>query len=325
MKYRRIRISPKAIAAIQEGLSTLYAPPQLEASALRDALARKYRLSPEQVVVGNGSTELMNILAQQQYVAGAELVISTPTFSLYPALGTLYGYRIKAIPLRNYTHDLRSIVDAITPQTSILFLDSPHYITGTALTTNEIETICQAAPHAVVVIDNVYGEFQASVIDASIPALIATYHNMVICRTFSKAHALLGLRVGYTMGSLEIMASLQRHVMPYSVNALAQRAALASLEDEDNLQRNIRLNRAAKDLAYRKLEQLGLAWVPTESSTLLILAGLLASRIEESCGAKGIKVRGERKCALAGHLQTHLIDPVTIAPVLTCITEVAKG
>jgi histidinol-phosphate aminotransferase len=219
MENNRISTSPQAIAAIKEGISTIYPPPPLDASELRAAIAKKYGLSPEHVAVGNGSTELINILAQQR-VTGSQLLISAPTFSLYPALGKLYNYTIEAIPLRNYTHDTQHIIKAITPETCILFLDSPHYITGTSLTMDEIKAICQAAHKAIVVLDNVYGEYQTNIIDGYIPTLIKTYKNVVICRTFSKIHALLGLRIGYMMGSPEIITAIQRYVMPYSVNAL---------------------------------------------------------------------------------------------------------
>lgn len=176
-------------------------------------------------------------------------------------------------------------------------------------------------PESIFVFDNVYGEYADVDVTSKISSLVKTTPNLLVCRTFSKVHELLGLRVGYGIGHRELIQQVKSRMLPYSVNTLAQVAATASLMDVENVRRNVLLNNKAKILVTEALERLGIGYVETESSTLLIKPGKATDCLKASLTERGIKYRNEEKCGLMGHIQIHLIDTVTIEPFLRIVAE----
>lgn len=319
----RVQTSPAALAAIRGGLDRLYDPPSIDAQALRESIASTYQLPVDCVVVGNGSTELMNILAKIKRGNDEEMIISSPSFVLYEHLAKLYDYRLKAISLNGYYHDLQTIQQQVDCNTRVIFLDSPANITGCTIADNDfLALLDKISGDMVVVYDNVYAEYQDTSSDSLIRHLIIERSAPVlICRSFSKAHCLFGLRIGYMLGRADLVEMIRNYIMPFSLGSLAQSAAIASLQDKANIVRNVELNREAREMACAFLERLGINYVPTQSNALLIDFGDKISSVESHLAASGIRVRGQSKCRIQGHLQVFLIDPPSIQPFIEAVEK----
>lgn len=317
MNADRIQVSRLALQAITDALETLFFPPVADAAPLRLALSEYYHVTEECIVVGNGSTEIMNALVLAQADEQRDdILASSPTFSLYGILAKIHGLGLSIVPLKDYTHDIEALRTTANSSTRVIFLDSPHYTTGTTVTATSIIDLAVVLPKTIVVLDNVYGEFQTNEMSEFMREAVRNNPNILVCRSFSKVHALLGLRVGYGIGHPALIAKIQSKIAPYSVNSIAQAAAVASLHDVENVRRNVELNEGAKLMSYALLDTLGVAYVPTQSSTLLINFGNRAGEAAELCRQRSVKCRDEKKCGIPGHIQVHLIDPETITPFL---------
>lgn len=319
----RVRTSPVALDCIKGELDRLFDPPSPDSQALCEAIAAKFQLPVGCIAVGNGSTELMNILAKTRQDKEGEIIISSPSFVLYGQLAKLYGYRLNAIPLDGYCHDLGKIQQSAGVNTRIIFLDSPASVTGCAINDADFLTFLEdLSEETVVVYDNVYAEYQDQSSDSLIRRLVLDNQSSVlICRSFSKAHCLFGLRIGYMLGREDLIEPIRRHTMPFSLGSLAQCAALSSLQDEENLGRNVNLNNRAKEMVYRSLRNLSIPYVPTQSNALLINFGNEIESVEFHLAERGIRVRGQSKCGIPGHLQVFLIDPDSIRLFIETLEE----
>jgi histidinol-phosphate aminotransferase len=327
MLINRVKTSPAALDVMKSGLYQLYEPPSIDAQTLREAIAATYRLPVDCVVTGNGSTELMHILAKIKQSKDGEMIISSPSFMLYEHLAKLYDYHLKAIPLNGYHHDLKSIKQHVNKDTSIIFLDSPSNVTGCTITDNDfVDLLDQISNDIVVVYDNVYAEYQDVSSDLFIRHLILERSAPVlVCRSFSKAHCLYGLRIGYMLGRADLVKMIRNYIMPFSIGSLAQSAAIASLQDKKNTDRNVKLNRQAREMVCTSLERLGIKYVPTQSNALLIDFGNEITSIESYLGALGIRIRGQSKCGIQGHLQVFLIDPPSVQLFIEAVEKYFKG
>lgn len=320
-KLERVRTSPVALQQIEQALGSLLFPPPVGAEELENIIATKYGVTPSEVLVGCGSTELLYALCHVEKYRRTRIVTSTPTFTLYQKLAEVFDYDLSTVDLKEFAHDVIGIQEQLFDDSSILFIDSPHYITGLSLSVDIIKQITKMG-NSLVVVDNVYGEYADNRIDNEIAGLIRENPNLLICRTFSKVHGLLGLRVGYVFGEASLILSIRKRLMPYSVNSLAQVAAMASMEDVKNIQRNIRLNKNAKLFAYQSLSALGIQFVPTESNALLIHLGSRAEDIVKQCKESSIQVRDQIKCGLNGYVQVHLIDVPTVSRFIALLQAV---
>jgi histidinol-phosphate aminotransferase len=284
---------------------------------VRDALAAHYDISEKCILVGSGATEIIRAAAECH--RAGEMIISSPSFPLYPLLGQALQYLIIEVQLRGYEHDLKAIKARIRETTKLLILDIPHYISGTVVPVTACLRLAKEHPGILLIIDNVSFEFASGSWGSALRRVTTEARNILLVRSFSKAHGLLGLRVGYGIGAPELIERIKSTIMPFSVNALGQIAAVASLRDESNLRRNVRLNAAARRQAYRVLKSLSIPYVNTQSNAVLINVGSQASMIAKACLAGGIPCRDERKCGMQGHIQFHLIDPVTVGPFLNVL------
>lgn len=202
-------------------------------------------------------------------------------------------------------------------------MDSPANVTGCAVDDADFLAFIGDLPEkTIVVYDNVYAEYQDQSSDSLIRRLVLDGQSSVlVCRSFSKAHCLFGLRIGYMLGREDLIEPIRRHTMPFSLGSLAQCAALASLQDDENLGRNVGLNNRAKEMVYGLLRGLGISYVPTQSNALLINFGNEIESVESYLTGRGIRVRGQSRCRIPGHLQVFLIDPDSIQPFIEALEE----
>jgi len=227
---------PSVAGAISSGIETVHLYADHRATALRRSLAEHLGLDVEHVTVGAGSAGLLQQILLAYVEPGDEVAMCWPSFEAYPLFAMLVEAEQIRVPLRDETFDLPALARAITPDTKVAFVTNPNNPTGTVVGTDEIEAFLDAVPTScLVVLDEAYTEFVNDPrVTSSIPFL-ADHSNLVITRTFSKAHGLAALRVGYAAGHPDVIAMIDRTLVPFAVNELGQRAAVASVAAVDEM------------------------------------------------------------------------------------------
>lgn len=241
---------------------------------LKSAIGDHYGVNADQVVLGDGSDELIEMILRALKHDGRNgVVVSDPAFPFYGIASAIYGYEVRKIPIADMKVDLAAMRDAIDDTTRVIFLNNPLNPTGTIFDEEAFHLFIHDLPGDVlVVLDEAYAEFAES---AKFPHTSAYVndHPLVMLRTFSKAYALAGLRVGYGIGEASLMSYLERARQPFSVNVLALIGAKAALADRDYLGRVLKNNRKGKEYIYAALKRLSLDFVPTEANFILFKCG----------------------------------------------------
>ncbi len=264
--------SPRAVAAARRALEQGEVYPDGGCFELRQKLARAYGLGADQFVIGNGSNEIIELLGHAFVSAGDEVVMGAPAFVVYKLVTLLFGAKAVEVPLREWRHDLQAIAAAITPRTKLVYVCTPNNPTGTANTEAELLAFARALPdHVIGVFDEAYAEFLERAPD--LRPLIAEGRKVVCLRTFSKIYGLASLRIGYGYASAELCALLNRVRQPFNVNAIAQAAAVAALNDAEFAAKTARENRAGLAQLERGCRELGLEFVPSEANFMLVKVG----------------------------------------------------
>ena len=239
--------SKKALEAIQQVLAGLHRYPEGSGVRLREALADRFKVKPSQVVLGNGSNEIIELLVRAFMQPGDEAIMADLTFVVYQMIVKAAHGRPITVPLHNGCHDLGEMSGRLTQKTRLVFICNPNNPTGTIVNQEQMEAFLKKIPEDVItVFDEAYYEY---VTDRSFPdslRYVGQGKNVAILRTFSKIYGLAGLRIGYGMTTEEIAGVLNRVRQPFNTNRLAQVAALAALKDDDNVQRSLRANEEGK-------------------------------------------------------------------------------
>lgn len=286
--------SPRAVEAMQAAAAGVWLYPDDTCFALKNALARFWKLAPENFVLGNGSDEIIHFLglAFLDSEAGDEVIFAHPSFVQYKAAAMIANCAYRAVPLtRDWRHDLRAMKAQVNERTKLLFIANPNNPTGTTVTKAELEELLDGLPpRVIVVLDQAYYEY---VEDAESPRGIEYIedHNVIVLQTFSKAYALAGLRVGYGIARAELAGYLQQVRGPFNVNTIAQAAALASLADEGQVQRAFDLNQNGKEQMYAGFKELGLTFAPTEANFVLVNVERESKVIFQELLKRGVIVR----------------------------------
>jgi histidinol-phosphate aminotransferase len=264
--------SPIALEAARRaiGQSRLY--PDGGCLALRRRLASAWGLEPGQFVVGNGSNELLELLAHLWLRPGTEAVMGSPAFIAYRLVTLLFGATPVEVPLAGFRHDLRAMRRAVSERTRLVFLASPNNPTGGSNTQGELVAFIRDLPEsAVVVFDEAYAEYEEA--PADLRCLIAEGRRLVCLRTFSKIYGLASLRIGYAYTSNEMAALLNRARQPFNVNAVAQAAAIAALDDRQFVRRCARANRDGLRQMEAGFQALGLPYAGSSANFVMVKVG----------------------------------------------------
>ena len=259
--------SPLGLAAAQQALNQCHLYPDGGCTFLREKLAKHWGLKPENFVIGNGSNEVMILLAQTFLRPGDEVVFGSQAFIVYKLATLLMGATPVEVPMPHYRHDLAAMRAAVTPQTRILFLASPNNPTGGTDRPEDILQLAQSLPEDVIFcLDEAYAEYLDEAVD--LRRLIAAGRKIVVTRTFSKAYGLAGLRVGYLMGSTEVVSLLNRVRQPFNVNLPALAAAEAALDDNAFVRETRAVNAAGLTQLMAGLKQLGFNYIEGRANFL---------------------------------------------------------
>jgi histidinol-phosphate aminotransferase len=284
--------SPLALAAIRDSLASLHRYPDSHAYYLKEELALNLGLAPQQLILGNGSDEVLDLLVRALVPPGGEVLSTTHTFLMYGLITQAVGGSFRPVPLREMQVDLQAMAQAVTPQTRLIIVNNPNNPTGTAFKRREWEDFLAAIPTTVaVVLDEAYNDFTD---DPNVPSsldYLAEDRPLVGLRTFSKAYGLAGLRIGYGFGPSELMDYLNRLRMPFNVNRLAQVAARAALQDTAFLSQTRKVVLAGKDQICKGLERLGLTYVPSQTNFVLIRVPQPGKEVYQAMLREGVIIR----------------------------------
>ena len=284
--------SERVQKAIVAALATLNRYPDGGGFYLRQAIAKKHGVTPEHVVLGNGSNELIELLVHAFMRPGDEAVVPHPSFVVYPmSVQAAGGIRV-VVMLRDYRLDLEAMGRAVTPLTKLVFIANPNNPTATMVTADEVERFMARVPdRTIVVFDEAYVEFAQGPDFPDSLGYMKQGRKVVVLRTFSKAASLAGLRVGYGVADPDAVALLNRIRPPFNVNSLAQAAALAALDDEPHILECVRLIDAGRQFLYDEFKALGLKYVPSRANFILVDVGRSAAEIYQKLLREGVIVR----------------------------------
>ncbi len=302
--------SPKARAAATAQLDELARYPDGGGFELRRALAAMHGVDPACVTLGNGSNDVLDLIARTFLAPGYEAVFSQHAFAVYPISTQAVGAGARVAPAHDgsrgarFGHDLEAMRSLVGARTRVVFIANPNNPTGTWLQRGELQGfIASLPPQVMVVVDEAYFEYVADDDYPDSSQWLAQYPNLIVTRTFSKAYGLAALRVGYGLSHPEVADLLNRVRQPFNVNALALAAATAALSDREHLQRAVRVNRVGMQQLTAAFERLGLDYIPSAGNFVCVDVGRPAAAVDAALLREGVIVRPIAGYGLPQHLR----------------------
>lgn len=248
--------------------------PDANGFALKKALSSRYGVPESWITLGNGSNDILELAAHALVRPGDAVMYAQHSFAVYPLVTQAIGAKGICVPSKNYGHDLQAMQKAITADTRLIFIANPNNPTGTFLPPDEIEAFLAAVPaHVVVVMDEAYNEYLDPALQYESARWVEKYANLLVSRTFSKIYGLAGLRVGFGLAQQGITDLLNRVRQPFNVNAVAQAAAIAALDDKAFLEKSAKLNAAGYRQLTKAFDEMGLEYVPSYGNFVLVRVG----------------------------------------------------
>lgn len=300
-------LSAKVKTALQETLNGLARYPDANGFYLKSKLATKFGVHTNQITLGNGSNDVLELLARTFVDASHEVIFAQHAFVVYPLVTQAIGATGVAVPAKDYGHDLPAMLKAITPKTRMIFIANPNNPTGTFLSTEALaDFIAQVPSNVLVVLDEAYYEYVDEAERAPSVEWVAKYPNLIVSRTFSKAYGLAGLRAGYAISHPEIADLMNRIRQPFNMNSLSLRAAEVVLGDEDYLAESIRVNKEGMQQLVAFCEQHGLNYIPSHGNFLTIEVGPEAGDMYQKLLRAGVIVRPVAGYQLPNHLRVSI-------------------
>lgn len=264
--------SPLAKAAMREALEESHIYPDGGGYRLRTAISQEFGVETSNVVLGNGSNEIIELLCHTFLNPDAELIAAKHAFVVYKLMATLFGAKYVEVPDPGFVHDLDAMAAAITDKTRLVFIANPNNPTGTMVGQEAIDRFMSQVPeHVIVVFDEAYFEFPETPTDTL--KYVKEGRNVCVLRTFSKIHGLAALRVGYGLASKSVAELLQKARQPFNVNAIAQAGALAALADSAHIAQTLEVNRQGMKFYEDAFTARGLEYVPSYANFLLVKVG----------------------------------------------------
>jgi histidinol-phosphate aminotransferase len=277
------------LAAMRQALKQVNLYPDGNAFYLKQKLAAKLGVTPANLILGNGSNEVIEMIGHALLGGGgatatslgdggvaatAEVVVSQYCFAVYPIVTALFGAKLVVVPAKNHAHDLDAMLAAITPNTRIVFVANPNNPTGTTAGREELARFVNAVPaNVLLALDEAYIEFLNEPLDLLPEIRNGNKPNLLLMRTFSKIYGLAGLRIGYGIGHPDFIAALEKIRQPFNINSVAQTGALAALDDTKHVEKTRKVNSRGLRLYARTFRKLGLEFVPSQANFILVRVG----------------------------------------------------
>jgi histidinol-phosphate aminotransferase len=314
---------PKALEAIQRTLPELARYPDGNGFDLKATLAAKLNVNMDQITLGNGSNEILELVARAFMTAASEVVFSQHAFAVYPIVTTAVGATAKVVKALNYGHDLEAMLNTVSAKTAVVFIANPNNPTGTYLSGSQLHSFVDALPaHVICVIDEAYFEYVQEPDYPDTLNWLKDYPNLLITRTFSKAYGLAGLRVGYGISNPELADILNRVRQPFNNNMLALSAAIGALNDEPFLQQAVSVNNKGMQQLLSGFAELGLEWIPSIANFVSVDLKRPALPVYEALLQKGVIVRPVANYELPNHLRISIGTEPENRFFITALTEV---
>ena len=315
--------SPKAVAAARAALDQIALYPDGNGFALKDALVKRYAVAFEQVFLGNGSNDLLELAARAFLTVGDKAVFSDHAFAVYPLAIQAVGATGISVPAKDFGHDLDAMrAAAVAQRAKMIFIANPNNPTGTYLPGPELHAFMRALPsHILVVLDEAYNEYLPVECRYDSVSWLSEFPNLIISRTFSKAYGLASLRVGYGLGNAQVMDMINRVRQPFNVNSVAQAAAVEALQDMDFVQRTFDLNQRGMKQITEGLNRLGLDYIPSYGNFVsfrIADAMLVYRRLLES----GVIVRPIASYAMPDYLRVSIGLETENAKFLSALQQI---
>ena len=240
---------------------------------LKKALSTLHGVDANQITIGNGSNDILELIARAFVSTDNEVLFSEHAFAVYPIVTQAVGATAVVVPAKDWGHDLAAMAAAVTQRTKVIFVANPNNPTGTCVGADELKSFIQSVPENVlVVIDEAYFEYAQDLFDGYVTASdwLGEFPNLIVTRTFSKAYGLASLRIGYGVSSAEVSDFLNRVRQPFNVNSMAMTGALAALEDKTHLDNSLRINREGLVQYESAFTSMGLGWIPTAGNFICV-------------------------------------------------------
>ena len=296
--------------------------PDGSAHAFREKLAAQQGLHPDQILLGNGSNDVLELIARVFLAPGRKGVIDQYAFVVYPLAIAGAGGTVCAVPSKAYGHDLPAMAAAVDDSTQLVFIANPNNPTGTVASLTEIEGLLQAVPSKVlVVVDEAYCEYQHRSASGTALSLLPRYPNLVVTRTFSKIYGLAALRLGYAAAAPEIVSLLNRLRQPFNVNSLALAGGLAALDDHDYVEESRRLNAEGLQTLERAMAGRAIPFIPSAGNFLTVEVGA-AKAYYDALLQEGVIVRPVAGYGLTQHLRVSVGMPEEMTRFLASFDRV---
>jgi len=299
--------SPLATQAITDRLDALHRYPDGSGFYLKSKLSKKYSIPPDQIILGNGSNELIELVIRTFLSTEENVIQAFPTFLVYEKIVKGAGGQMISVPLSNFKIDLDEISKAITSKTKMVFINNPNNPTGSVLSEEQMTCFLEDIPEDIVVIlDEAYIEFVSDPAVANGLKLLEKRPLLVVLRTFSKLYGLAGLRIGYGFGSREVIDYMNRVRQPFNANTLAQTAANAALDDMAFVSQTLKLVREGLDYLYNGIQDMGLKCIPTQANFFLIKVPLGGKKTYELMLREGVIVRSMDSYGLPEYIRINV-------------------
>lgn len=296
--------SPLALAAMAEALAECHMYPDGGSYVLRHALADHVGLSADHFLIGCGSAEILNMLAETVLEEDDELVYGWPSFGTYVFMAKLMRARSVQVPLRDFTFDLEAMAEAVGPRTKMVIICNPNNPTGTVVGAAAVERFLDRMPEDVlVVLDEAYAEYALEFDYPDSRRFILEGRNVISLRTFSKAYGLAGTRVGYSIARPALTAAVNKVRQPFNVSSIAQAGALAALGDQEHLRASVQFTADSREQLYEAFEASGLPYVRSWTNFVLVDVGRDTDEVFEELLQRGVIVRPQGSCGLPTHLR----------------------
>lgn len=295
--------SPKAAAAMRNAVRRMHLYPDGGAFYLRQAIAAKLHVSPDQIIPGAGSNEIIEFIGHVFMDESSAIVMADRAFVVYKLVADMFRARTIRVPMKAFTHDLEAMLQAITPDTRVVFIANPNNPTGTLVGQAEIDAFMARVPdHVVVVFDEAYIEMLQPGDQPDTLKYVREGRKVIVLRTFSKAYGLAGLRIGYGIAPEECIRLLHRVRQPFNTTAIAQSAALAALEDDDYVARTRVMTRDGLDFFEAAFKAMNLDYVPSSANFILVKVGA-GRQVFDAMQKAGVIVRPMDPYGLPEHIR----------------------
>jgi histidinol-phosphate aminotransferase len=318
-------VSPKALVAMAATLQDIARYPDGNGFVLKEAISRKYGIAQSQIVLGNGSNDVLELAARAFLSPGTEVVFSQHAFAVYPLVTQAIGAIGVMTPAKNYGHDLDAMLAAVTPNTRMIFVANPNNPTGTWIDKQALHAFLSKVPNDVmVVLDEAYDEYLPDDLKSEAIGWIAEFDNLVLTRTLSKAYGLAGLRVGFLVANAAVADMINRVRQPFNVNNVALAAAAAVLEDDDFVRRTREINDAGMKQLTEGMARLGLEYIPSYGNFVCVRVEN-AMEVYRKLLQKGVIVRPVGNYELPDFLRVSIGLERENARFLEALEEVLQG